>query len=238
MSHLDECLKILDACLKTLALLGAAVAFAVGLFQYRRAQAWKKAEFLAGEMKDFFENLRVQRALLLIDWGVREIDLLENQPDGHNCVRVTREIQTSALRPHILLGGAGSDPEIFTLNGKAGFDRGEAAIRDCYDAFLDGLERFASYAKSGLIDASSLRPYIGYWIEDIASPTEDLDDAAWCAALLTYVAFYRFNDVLWLFDAFGMNIRPSSSIYLAFLRRMTNQDLASKLAKTVKCDYP
>jgi hypothetical protein len=52
-----------------------------------------------------------------------------------------------------------------------GFTQSQAAIRDCYDAFLDGLGRFASYVKTGLIDVPSLRPYIRYWIEDISSLT-------------------------------------------------------------------
>ncbi len=104
--------------------------------------------------------------------------------------------------------------------------------------FLDGFERFSSYVKTGLIDLPSLRPYIGYWIDDISSPTENADDAAWCAALLTYISFYRFDGVLWLFDAFGRSIRPSSPTYISFLKLMADQELASQLAGTVKCEYP
>ena len=232
--HLDEYLKIL-------ALLGASIAFVVGLLQYRKAQRWKRAEFLANEMKIFFATPRVQRALLLIDWGCREIQLLEDRPADESWVIVTRQIQTMGLRPHTLLDQTGSDPETFHVDESVsgeGFTESQAAIRDCYDAFLDGLERFASYAKAGLIDVSSLRPYIGYWVDDISSPTENADDAAWCAALLTYVSFYRFDDVLWLFDALGSSIRSSSPTYNSFLKLMADQKLASQLAGTVKCKYP
>lgn len=232
--HLDDYLKIL-------ALLGALIAFGVGLLQYWKAQRWKRAEFLANEMKDFFATPRVQKALLLIDWGCRKIQLLEDCPADESWVTVTRQMQTMGLRPHVLLDRTGSDSETFTVDESAsrgGFTQSQAALRDCYDAFLDGLERFASYAKAGLIDVSSLRPYIGYWVDDISSPTENADDAAWCAALLTYVSFYRFGDVLWLFDAFGRSIRPPSSTYNSFLKLMADQKLASQLAETVKCKYP
>ena len=113
-----------------------------------------------------------------------------------------------------------------------------AKLNYCYDAFLDGLERFASYVKAGLVDVSSLRPYIGYWVDDISSSTENADDAAWCAALLTYVSFYGFENVLWLFDAFGSNIRPSSATYKSFLTLMPDQELARQLAESVNCKYP
>jgi hypothetical protein len=231
----------LDDYLKILALLGATIAFAVGIFQYWKAQRWKRAEFLANEMKDFFLIPRVQKALLLIDWGCRRVQLLEDRSASESQVTITRQMQTMGLRPHTLLDRTGSDSETWSVEGstpREGFTEGQAAIRDCYDTFFDGLERFASYAKTGLIDVPSLRPYIGYWVNQISSSTENADDAAWCAALLTYVSFYQFDGVLWLFDAFGSSIRVSSSAYISFLKLMSDQKLASQLAGTVKFKYP
>ena len=220
---------------------GSFVVFSIGVSTYLRTEKWKRAEFLAKEMKEFLATPRVQKTLLLIDWGYREIQLIEDRPADESRVIVTRQMQTMGLRPHVLLAPGGSDPELFTVDDGVsgeGFSQPQAAIRDCYDAFLDGLERFASYVKTGLIDVPSLRPYIGYWIDDISSLTENADDAAWCAALLTYISFYRFEGVLWLFDAFGRSIRPSSSTYASFLKLMADQKLASQLAGTVKCEYP
>jgi hypothetical protein len=234
IEHLKSLLTVAGA-------IGSFVAFTIGVSTYRRTERWKRAEFLADEMKGFLANPRVQKALLMIDWGYREIQLLEDRPPDESRVIVTRQMQAMGLRPHILLDCSGSDLETFTVDEKVsseGFTQSQAAIRDCYDAFLDGLERFASYARTGLIDISSIRPYIGYWIDDISSSTENVEDAAWCAALLTYVSFYRFDGVLWLFDAFDCSIRPCSPTYMSFLKVMENQTLASQLAKTVKCQYP
>ena len=221
--------------------IGSFVVFSIGVSTYLRNEKWKRAEFLAREMKEFFSTPRVQKALLLIDWSRRTIQLIEDRPGDESRVIVTRQMQTMGLRPHTLLDSTGSDSETFTVGDSVwgeGFTQSQVAIRDCYDAFLDGLERFASYVKTGLIDVASLRPYLGYWIDDISSPTEDPDDAAWCAALLTYMTFYRFDGVLCLFDAFGKGIRPSSPTYVSFLKLMADQKLASQLAATVKWEYP
>jgi hypothetical protein len=219
---------------------GSFIVFSIGVSTYYRTEKWKRAEFLANEMKEFFATPRVQKALILIDWGYRRIDLIENAPPGKGSVVVTRAMQASGLRPHILLTPNGSDIEMAVddeSEHKTSFTHAEAAIRDAYDALLDGFERLASYVKTGLVEVASLRPYIGYWVDDIASPTDNSEDAAWCAALLTYISFYRYDGVLWLFDAFGKSIRPSAPIYSTLLAAMQDQDFASELARTVGCTY-
>lgn len=220
---------------------GSLIGLGIVVSTYYRNERWKRAEFLANEMKEFFAIPRVQKALVLIDWGERRMDLLEDGSPTEARVTVTRAMQVRGLTPHILLVGDGSDAEMVVTDdeaGREGFRMPEAAIRDCYDAFLDGLERFSSYVKTGLIEVSSLRPYIGYWIDSIASPTTNREDAAWCATLLTYISFYGFDGVLFLFKAFGKSIDPGSPVYLSFLSRMVDQKLASDLAGTAGQSYP
>lgn len=150
---------------------------------------------------------------------------------------MTREMQVRGLLPHILLKSDVADAEMTVSDDTSSsgrFKQPEVAIRDCYDASFNGLEMFASYARTGLISVSLLRPYIGYWIEDIASATDNRDDAAWCATLLTYINFYRFDGVLWLFNKFGNDISPNSSIYQKFLWHMADRELATQLADTLK----
>jgi hypothetical protein len=66
-----------------LGLIGTFIAAVLAVRTYRRTEQWKRAEFVAKEMKEFFDNLRVQNALLLIDWGIRRIPLLsETAPDN------------------------------------------------------------------------------------------------------------------------------------------------------------
>jgi len=245
----------LSEAIKAFGYVGSFVVFLTGLSTYYRterwkradylnAEKWKRAEFVANAMKGFFENARIQRALSLIDWGYREMVLLEDRAGIEARVVVTRQMQAMGLRPHTLLNGDASDAEMASdpssdsSHSKLGFTPAQAAIRDCYDAFLDGLERLASNARTGVIDVETLRPYIGYWVDDIAEPTSDVPDAAWSAALLTYISFYRFDGVLWLFKSLGKDISPGSPVYRSFLKTMEDQGLASQLAHSVKVQYP
>lgn len=215
---------------------GSFIVFCIAVSTYYRTERWKRAEFLAREMKEFFANPGVQRAMLLIDWGERRIRLLENVPENQAVVPVNRAMQVRGLRPHIMITTNGPDSE--AMVGRDGpesdrFTQPEAAIRDCYDAFLDGLERFASYTKTGLTNVASLRPYLGYWIDSISEPTKSPEDAAWNATLLTYISFYGFSGVLWLFKEFGRDITPASEFYCSLLGAMADQEFAKALAGTV-----
>jgi hypothetical protein len=168
--------------------------------------------------------------------GERRIRLLENVPENQAVVPVNRAMQVRGLRPHIMVTANESDSEAMAVRDGSENDRfsqPEAAIRDCYDAFLGGLERFASYTNTGLTDVASLRPYIGNWIDNISEPTKSPDDAAWNATLLTYISFYGFSGVLLLFKEFGRDITPAFGLYRSLLGAMADQEFARALAVTV-----
>jgi hypothetical protein len=83
---------------------GATIAFLVGILQYRKAQQWKRAEFLASEIKSLFENSKVSTALTMIDWSLRRIKLraLADSNDQERTT-VTQAMQCDALLPHTVL---------------------------------------------------------------------------------------------------------------------------------------
>jgi hypothetical protein len=114
-----------------------------------------------------------------------------------------------------------------------GFRPHEGLIRDCYDALLDGLERFGGHVRSGLVSATELRPYLGYWIDDIASPAKSREDARWNAVLLAYIAYYRFDGVIALFSACGYDIRFDGPIAKGFLGQMHDEPFGSTLRDIV-----
>ncbi len=143
--------------LKAIALVGAAIAFAIGLGQYRRAQQWKRAEWVAQEMKQLFSDPIVQAALLMIDWGSRQILLYpDREKIEERYVQLTNEIVARALMPHEKRQGG---DKFTTL---------EADIRAAFDRVLDGLERFHSYVVTGLVEISDLQPYLKYWAVNLA----------------------------------------------------------------------
>jgi hypothetical protein len=120
-----------DGQIKLLALVGASIAFVVGLFQYRITQRWKRAEWVAQEMKDFFGDPSVKTALQLLDWGSRSAELFPNRTNLEDrFVKVGDDDLAKALAYH-------SDrPEGFTPT--------EAALRDLFDHFLDSNELIVS----------------------------------------------------------------------------------------------
>jgi hypothetical protein len=101
---------------------------------------------------------------------------------------------------------------------------------------LDGLERFSSYVKTELVKVNDLKPYLGYWLHDIAADTDDPADAAWSAALLTYIQFYGYRGVQSLFAEFGAPIEPTGSIYQGFLKKIDPR-LAEQLAAEAAAPY-
>jgi hypothetical protein len=141
--------------LSAIALIGGSVAFILGLLQYRKGQQWKRAEWVAQEMKLFFSDPMVQNSLQMIDWGKRRILLFPHREKfEERYVVVADENVRQALLPH---------------NERPQFTVIEAAIRDSFDRFLDGLERFESYVATGLVHPADLQPYLSYWGYHIAS---------------------------------------------------------------------
>ena len=215
--------KHAEIALSLLGLAGAIVAFVVGYKQYRRSEQWKRAEFVAQEMKEFSDDTKVSLTLTMIDWGVRNLSLhaVRNR-DDQTLTRVTRKMQCRALLPHTLVEpSVGSDREAEDFGGgtdnaeRFTFDQG--IIRDCYDTFLDWLERFGSYLDSKLVSVKDLEPYLFYWVNDIAAPARDQLDADWSACLLLYIHVYEYKGVQALFNGFGHDISVTSPRFREFV---------------------
>lgn len=218
---MSNTIAIIDLIIKTLGLGGTAIAAGLGVRSYLRNEQWRRAEFLAKEIKEFLSSSRVQNALVIIDWSTRTIPLLGSSESGQ--VSVTRHMSTRALYPHSI-DGENAKVEMAVIDGAHVrlYSPAEAAIRDCFDAFLDGLERFNDYREAELVTVKQLRPHFEYWIRDIAAPAESPEEAAWSAALLTYIRFYGYVGVMDLFEAFGYPIGVDSEIFQGFLKSMSD----------------
>jgi hypothetical protein len=206
--------------------LGAALAFVVGLRQSRRGDYWKRSEFLATEMKLFFDDARVGAALTMIDWGVRRVKQIPSPTDPRG-ILVTRTLQCEALRPHTMLnsGGAsdtvGSD-DVVLSSDSGSFTPDQAAIRDAYDRFLDGLDRFGNYLTGDLLSVRDLKPYLDYWVNSIADTHCTPEDSLWSLCVLAYIQFYSFVGVQRLFKEYGHDIGIEGSLMKTFARNASD----------------
>ena len=235
----------------------ALIAFFIGLRQYNRTQQWKRAEFLASEMKELLADPKAVNALTMIDWGARKIKLRSiDDPAEKERTLVTYGMQSEALLPHTFKSSPGGSAESTSKSGSfvvlrsearstiapmeeaerpdatadgiglRSYSSDEALIRDCYDGLLDRFDRLGSYLETGLMSASDLEPYVGYYIHEIAAPTRNPTEALWSVTLLTYVHFYHYIGVITLFEMLGHDISPGGSIFEGFVDNIDQSDLA------------
>jgi len=210
-----------------------------GLFQYRKTQLWKRAEFVATEMKAFFADPEVRKATIMIDWATRRINLL-NSPNTmqESWPIVSRETQVYALLPHDLVRDVATSTDHerseAISGGELTFNLYEAAIRDCYDRLFDGLERFANYIDIGLVSKYDLEPYLGYWVRDIASDGADESEWRWTCMLMVYINVYNFTGVQKLFKLYDKDIAYRSKRLEELLNAIKDQDLARSLREVLE----
>lgn len=171
------------------------MAFLAGLLQYRKAQQWKRAEFVAAEIKEMLADDVVQLALRLLDWNDGYYPL-QTEPDPHAQVRVDDAILGLALRPH---------------SSQSRFSPTEVRIREIFDALLTRLQRLEHFVESGLVTAGEIRPYLQYWIHLIGSVPSARKPEATLHAMWRYIDFYGYSDVQFFLHRFGYDIRSFGS---------------------------
>lgn len=173
--------------LKIAAFSVTAIAFATGIYQYWKAQRWRRAEFVAEEIRSMKADPHVRAAMLMLDWDGREIDLHpEQSTHDKRWIVVTQDLLIGALRRH------DRDPP---------FTADEARIRDILDAFLDYFERFNQFAEAGLVPALAFEPYLRYWCALIADRRRSA-----VPALSDYIDFYGYHGVQRLLHSLGYAI--------------------------------
>jgi len=184
----------IGALLQGLALVAGGVAFWFGLRQYSEAQTWKRHEFVAAEVRLFNSDPLARNAMQMIDWGTRSIELFPAHPDYNSrFVMVTRPALHTALTTHDKIGRP--------------YNSTEAAIRDSFDGFFGGLERFEQFMQAGLVQADEFRPYLAYWIRSICEQA----NPKLRGLLDEYVRFYHFDSVGPLFQRYGQSFGQGHS---------------------------
>ncbi|MEJ0077606.1 MAG: hypothetical protein WDO17_19670 [Alphaproteobacteria bacterium] len=148
-----------------------------GLYQYRRNQIWRETEFVANQTKEFFADDSVRKALRILDWEKRFIDLLADKPP----VFVTRDMLREALKH-------GPDATKFTHEG--------AAIRDVFDTYFTRLEAFEQFIKAGVIEFRQIEPYQRYWAGILAGQRPKILDPETIKVIWGFLHDYGYNDAM------------------------------------------
>jgi hypothetical protein len=182
----------------------ASVAFLAGLVQYRKAQRWKRAEFVAKEVKDFKGDPVIRNALLMLDWNERYVELFPGHEDpAKRSVLVNDTLLCHALAPL---------PDKAAARLHEEYKAEEIAIRAAFDQLFDALERFEYFIQAGLVSRREFDPYLAYWVVILGDRGGKRKPAAVVDNLWAYVDSYSYTGVQKLLRRYGFNIRPARRV--------------------------
>lgn len=161
-----------------------------GLYRYWWEQRWKRAEFVAAEVRRFEELREVRNACAILDYTIRRIDFGPCE-DGARFVTVDREMMRAAIAPH-------SEGSVF--------GREQMRVRDTFEIFFNELGRFQVFVDTGLFEHRHLKPYLDYWVGILAGANQRVIETRDVRALWRFLRFYGYEDVRRLCEGFGHDV--------------------------------
>lgn len=196
VKHLKDIFAVLSS-------LAAFIGLGFGLFQYYKAQIWKRAEFVAEQIKEFEEDPDVKNVMLALDWNERKIKF----SDEYTIDKVTEKLLCICLVSGDL---STQKNELMAQKGEAEFSEEESAIRDAFCRFLDYLERFDHFIEAKLITKEELTPYLRYWLNLVGNDNGQIKTSTFYQYLWNFIDYYGYSGVQRLFHRYGYNIKPRS----------------------------
>jgi len=162
--------------------LGAAIAFLIGLQQYRRSHVWKRLEFVSAQMKIFFDDHAVRSTMHMLDWRKKKMPLYKFRDEDDDAeVTVVYQDVAAAL---------GIDPA-------TRYDKKLSAIREAFERFLEYLARFEGFLEARAVEPTDLNPGLDYWMKllsghDTHAPevTQEVLPSLW-----RFVDYFGYRDV-------------------------------------------
>lgn len=139
--------------IEVIKIVGAGLAFWIGLRQYRKNEAWKRLEFVAAEMKTFYDDPAVKAAMTMLDWRKKKLALFK--------FRNENDLGQATVDYKIVASALGIDPELH-------YSKEQSAIRETFERFLEFLARFEGFLSAGLIEVRDLDPHLDYWMKLIS----------------------------------------------------------------------
>jgi len=161
-----------------------------GIYEYTKSQKWKKAEFVSKEVKEFYNDFDIKRALILLDWNSNELDLKPNEIEGSVKFYFTDKLILSSLQTH---------------RESSGFSNEEVVIKNVFDSLFDKLTMFNNYIETGLIKIKDIKPYLIYYIQILADTKNDRKSEKVRIQIWKYINEYGYDKVKAFCNKFGFN---------------------------------
>lgn len=175
-------------------------------------QRWKKAEFLANLVKDFFADNNIKQVIYILDWHIRRTNLSGGSPliviavhDGD----LAKELENPKIEreePLVILNIA----ESLRVHGADDrFNELEALVRDKFDWFLFRLGQFQHMISSGLFSYDEVDIHLSYELDLISNGLGPGHvSPKLTAALMLYIEKYDFPAVAALIKARTLKRSP------------------------------
>ncbi len=180
-------IKYLKKLLEKFGLTGASL---WGAFSYYKKQQWDKHQFTSKEFKDFETQLFTKNS-----W--RMLDSVERKIEGNSTWSGPIDDQTLITALSIPENGDKLPIHPDSLYAK---------IRDNFDMFLMGLQRFEAMIQYGVIEEKSLGNYLNPWIDFMKELKNSSSRKKVFYTLTKYIAHYKYHGVQALFSRYGVDI--------------------------------
>lgn len=155
--------------------------FGVGLYQYYRAQVWKKSEFAAAQLQRLTDDPDLALCCVFLDWGQRKIPVPEKY------IVFTANDETSFTHDWDSVKRA-MTPE----DKESNFTFPMVLYRDLFDKFLVYLEGTNFYLSRGLFDVDDIRS-LKYWLDELRwSRYLEGDDQK---VFMNFIDYYHYDGV-------------------------------------------
>lgn len=158
--------------------------------QNKTNQDWKRAEFIASEVKEFYRDPIVARVLQMIDYSDRRYDIGRKNAQGKPLLTRVTHSETAALELHGETSLVAIEAALRTSDG---YTDEEATIRDFFDIFLYYIERFERFLRLDLISEDEIFPYLRYYIRIFRGKVSHVDERM-LASFQMYLRDFHFED--------------------------------------------
>ena len=174
-----------------------AAVFIFGLLQYRKSQSWKRNEFLAKEMKEFLYDKLVQDTLYMMEYYGRRLNVTVGGKQisiyvFHNEEELPAD---SELEMHTSLHNA-----LRSGNTATEITDAEQQVRDRFDRYFSGLERFQTFQTNKLVTKDEIGSYLDYHFRLVNGLVDH--SRGFHEVLFRYLACYDFDRALQLLASF------------------------------------
>lgn len=181
MSDSDESwLRQPENWVQLLTLVGAAVAFALGLGEYRDEQRWRRLGLFTEQLHAFEADPAIRNALTALEYREPRICLAADAPEPR-CVQVTDSLFAGALAG-VMAGRTLSDEEHRLVYG--------------LDRLLTALDRIDYLHGEGFLGREVQHPTVDYWVHLVGDRRSSVKPPAVQRALCEYVRQYGYAGAL------------------------------------------